>query len=162
MEIKLTKGKVAIIDDSDAELVLQYSWQAYCLGRATSKRWYAGTRERGTNKFIYMHRLLINAPSDVKVDHINKNSLDNRKTNLRLCTLSQNNMNRGPTTTKTSRYKGVNWDKNRNKWQARIRVDSKQIHIGRFDHEIDAAKAYDAMAIKYFGEFAFLNFGGQV
>ena len=160
MKIPLTKGKFAIIDDADEKLISNYSWQAYYVGRKNSKRWYAGARERITNKMVYMHRLL-SGVDGMLVDHINGDSLDNRRSNLRPCTNSQNNMNKGPTTTTTSKYRGVNFDKCRNKWKSRIKVGSRQIFIGRFQLEVEAALAYDKYAKQYFREFAKLNFGGM-
>ena len=104
-----------------------------------------------------MHRQILNAPADLCCDHKNHNGLDNRKANLRLCTVAQNNYNKRPLPNKTSKYKGVFWCSEAKKWRAEIRQNDQRIHIGYYDYEQDAAIAYDDYAIDLFGEFAYLN-----
>ena len=97
------------------------------------------------------------APKGTLVDHIDRNSLNNRRGNLRLCTPSQNILNtRGKKG--TSKYKGVWWNTKKNKWLAMITSKGRHFHLGFFDEEIEAAKAYDRKAVELFGEFAYLNF----
>lgn len=91
------------------------------------------------------------------IDHIDGNPSNNNINNLREVTQSQNCMNKKSDKNSSSKFKGVSWDKSTNKWRARIQVNSKQIHLGRFKSEIDAAKCYNNAAIKYFKEFAYLN-----
>jgi len=108
---------------------------------------------------IRLHREIMNAPDSLLVDHKNGDGLDNRRDNLRLATRSQNQCNKPKIKTKaTSQYVGVNFEKSRGQWAARIKHNNKQIWLGRFDSEIDAAKVYDEAAKKYHGEFARLNF----
>jgi hypothetical protein len=109
---------------------------------------------------VRLHRLILNAPQDLVVDHINGDSLDNRRANLRLATHSQNCCNKKKRENTSSRFMGVCFEKSKNKWCVRIRHSGKRIWLGRFDSEIDAAKAYDEAAKKYHGEFARLNFLG--
>lgn len=104
-----------------------------------------------------MHRLLMTSPTGTMVDHINGNGLDNRKENLRVVTNSQNLMNRGKNKNNTSGYKGVLWDKVRNKWIALIGFNNKNIYLGRFFTKNEAAFAYNAKAEELFGEFAQIN-----
>jgi len=152
--IKLTGGKYAIVDVEDYEKLSQYDWQLY---ESKSKNLYAFRYESG--KFIKMHRVIMNAPAGVFVDHKYGDGLDNRKVNLRIVTRAQNQYNRRKTSKKTSsKYKGVYFKKDMNKYCATIGLKGKKTHLGYFDNEIDAAKAYDEAAKKLFGEFAKLNF----
>ena len=100
-----------------------------------------------------MHALITGFP---ETDHVNGNSLDNRRVNLREATRSQNNWNRGKQLG-SSRFKGITWDKRDKNWKAQIQVNYKRISIGRFTDEIEAAKAYDKAAMEHFGEFARTN-----
>lgn len=83
----------------------------------------------------YAHRLIMNAPKDLQVDHINGNRLDNRKNNLRLATSQMNNHN-------NTVAKGYSFEKTRNKWSASIKLNRKKIHLGRYDTEAEARQAY--------------------
>ncbi len=149
--IPLTRGLVALVDDEDYP-------------RLAAFRWYANRRPHGIfyatrmieKKIRYMHHDVIGKASGLHVDHLNGNALDNRKANLRFATPSQNSANRRKSAACTSRYKGVN--KEKQKWQARIGVYGKRIFLGLFDHEEDAARAYDRAALLHFGPFARLNF----
>lgn len=110
------------------------------------------------NATTYMHKVIMKASREFQVDHINGNKLDNRKTNLRLCSAAQNSMNKSIASNNTSGYKGVTWRKSRSKWLASIRINTTLIHLGSFDYKEQAALAYDAAARKYFKQFAKLNF----
>jgi len=155
-EIPLTKGMVTIIDDDDYELVSQYKW---CVRTSEKGRYYAG-RNTGSNN-VYLHRWLLNAQFGIEVDHINGNTLDNRRSNLRLCTRVGNGRNgrKHRLYRSTSKYKGVYWSVN--KWQAQIRVGRERFNLGRFTNEEEAARAYNEAASKYYGEFARLNVIGD-
>jgi len=115
-----------------------------------------GPRE---TKRVYLHREIMKPKKRKLVDHRNNDSLDNRRANLRLATHSQNVINRPKTKSKTtSKYRGVYFDKYRKNWGAVIRLHYKQRWLGRFENEIDAARAYDKAARKYHKDFARLNF----
>jgi hypothetical protein len=150
IEIPLTQGKVALIDDADYPLVSQFKWCAV-LFNANSNLWYAETRTHGNH--LRMHRLLAGSG----YDHINGSGLDNRRENLRLCSKQQNNCNRQPYSNTTSKYKGVHWNDERSRWRVSIQSFGKTVYIGRFHSEQEAALAYDAAAIQYHGDFAWLN-----
>ena len=151
--IKLTFGKFAVIDVEDYDRVSQYNWCAI----EDDRCWYAHTFKRDGTP-LSMHRLITNAPKGLLVDHIDHNGLNNRKSNLRLCTNAQNQQNTRPRRGGTSRYKGVWLDKTRNVFMATISCNKKRYFLGRFKLETDAAKAYDKKAKELFGEFAYLNF----
>ena len=155
-EIPLTQGKVAIVDDKDYPIINSFKWSAAVRYSAKSERCYA-VRSVG-KKVILMHRLILGITSELQCDHINGDGLDNRRSNLRIATNTQNQMNRQKQPRCTSQFKGVCWDKSRKKWVALIMVNQKHIHLGRYNEEIDAAKAYDAAAKMLFRKYANLNF----
>lgn len=106
-----------------------------------------------------MHREIANIPEDLECDHINGNSLDNRKANLRAATRRQNCWNNSKRKPKSlSKYKGVSFSKRGRPWKAMLTVNGKWIYLGSFNSENQAAKAYDKAARRHFGEFAKLNF----
>lgn len=154
-EIKLTKDLVALIDEEDYERVSAYKWTAW---ESSPGRFYAARKDSffGT---VYLHRFIMgNLLTKKQIDHINGNKLDNRKENLRFVTASQNQANSNPSYRGKSKYKGVTWHTQNCNWFARIRVNYKEIYLGVFESEGDAAVAYDIAAARYFGSFAKLNF----
>jgi hypothetical protein len=151
--IKLSWGKWAVVDVEDYERLGRYKWLAVEMGRC----WYGRTLERD-GKPLAMHRVIMDAPKGLFVDHIDHDGLNNRKSNLRLCTRKQNRRNRRPNRGGTSKYKGVHWSKSCKKYRAAISHNKKRFCLGYFRDEIEAAKAYDEAAKKFFGEFAYLNF----
>jgi len=104
-----------------------------------------------------LHRIIMNCPKEMVVDHINGDTLDNRKCNLRVCTNAQNIMNSFPHKNKSCEFKGVCFSKKYKKWQSQITFEKKNYFLGYFENKVDAAIVYNNAAIKYFGEFARLN-----
>jgi len=151
--IPLTQGKFALVDSADYYDLIKYRWFA----ESSGKTFYA-IRSLPHQKKIKMHRHITNAPADLVVDHIDHNGLNNCRSNLRLCTRAQNIRNAPLRNSGTSKYKGVSWFANGKKWVATIRSNNKRHHIGYFDNEITAAKAYDEKAKELHREFACLNF----
>ena len=147
---------MALVDDCDYEWLNQWKWYAH-KQRSTYYAIRNGRRTATKRQRFFMHRVIMDAPKGMQVDHINHNGLYNRRCNLRLCTNSQNQHNRKPQSGK-SRFKGVSLDKRTNKWQVQIQHNNKRLRLGLFDNEIEAAKAYDAKAEELHREFACLNF----
>lgn len=146
--IPISQGKFAKVDDDDFEALSVNKW--------TCSHGYAVRKPK--NKNIYMHRVVMNVPDDMQIDHINRDPLDNRKSNLRICTGHENRCNIGPRKDNTSGFRGVSSHRSSGKFQSKITVNGEQIYIGTFDNPEDAARAYDVAATKYHGEFAYLNF----
>lgn len=155
MEIKLTQGKVAIVDAADYEVLSQFKW--YALKPTNNKNYYAarGAYDKVTKRrsIQYMHKFLLDTTD--YVDHVNRNSLDNRRSNLRSATPSQSRMNSTPKG--RSQYMGVSWSKSAGKWQATCTYQGKRKWIGGYDTEIEAAGAYNEWVKGIYGEFANLN-----
>ena len=153
--IGLTQGFETIVDDQDFEWLSKSKWYT----KRGRKLFYARHKERGKKhqKEVLMHRLILNAPQGMQVDHINGDGLDNRRSNLRLATNSQNLKNQGPHKDNCSGFKGVYWDKRAHKWRAQIRTDGKKTGLGYFTLKEDAARAYNDAASKAHGTFAWLN-----
>jgi hypothetical protein len=151
--IPLTRGKFAIVDAEDYPELSKHKWHATRDGRNS----YATRRNNG--KTTRMHRHIMNAPDHLVVDHIDRNGLNNTKANLRLCTHRQNHYNsKNDPKNKSSKYKGVAYKKNYNRYTAQIKQYGKTQHLGTFKTEREAAKAYDKKAKILFKEFAYLNF----
>lgn len=151
--IPLTRGKFALVDDEDFDWLSQWKWHIHTGYAARVLPKFLGKR-----KVIWMHREIAKTPDGMDTDHINLNKLDNRRENLRACSHSENKRNQGPQSNNASGRRGVHFNKWDRKWQARIKANGKNIHLGSFDSADEAALAYDAAARKYFGEFANLNF----
>lgn len=154
-EIQLSQGKVALVDDEDFDRIKDFHWYA----RKTGNTFYAAykVKSKGKSTTFYMHRIILNAPSDIPVDHADGNGLNNQKSNIRLCSHSENMRNTKMFKNNTSGFKGVSWHKRSNKWRAVIKVNAKHKHLGLFQTDIAAANAYNDAAKKYYGDFARLN-----
>lgn len=131
--IPLTQGKFAIVDKDDFEWLNQWKWHIDVGGYAVRRPYIKGSGRKNQKCInVRMHRLINKTPEDKQTDHINRNKLDNRKKNLRTVTSRENLMNTGLFAHNTSGYKGVSWDKSRNKFVAQIKVNQKHIHLGRY------------------------------
>lgn len=157
--IGLTQGKITIVDDETYEWASKVKWCAL-KGR---NNFYAVRNSlpdlNGKKRLLRLHREIMKSDEGLQVDHINGDTLDNRRENLRNATGQQNgSAYRKLKINKTSKFRGVCWIEERQKWAARIQASSKGYNLGRFDREEDAARAYDRAALEKFGEFAQLNF----
>lgn len=162
-QIPLTQGKVATVDDVDYPSLSRYKW---CAVFANTKgqgvpQWYAVRThgKRPNRNLVGMHRdvcgLIIG--DGKRVDHRDRNGLNNQRSNLRVCSLRQNNANMELPRHNTSGLKGVCWHKKHRRWRAAVYINNKSNHLGEFITKEEAGKAYDAAAIITFGEFALTN-----
>jgi hypothetical protein len=156
--IPVGQGKYAIVDADDYDRLAKYKWHVRNDGNTFYAFRWSSTRGGKKKQRLWMHHEIIDIPEGMVCDHINHNGLHNRKANVRPATSSQNSCNTRKRGKTTSCYRGVSQDARLNKWIARIGANGRQIHLGVFDDEVDAAKAYDTAAKKYHGEFAVLNF----
>lgn len=154
-EIELTQGHVALVDDEDFDAVNQYQWHAL----ASGSTYYARrnhVNEDGTRAMLILHRVLMNAPDDMEVDHEDGNGLNCQRYNMRLATHSQNKMN-APYRFNTSGYRGV-VSLSPGRWTVRLMKNYRNIGGGTYDTPEEAARVYDQLAREHHGEFATLNF----
>lgn len=156
MELAIGDHSV-LIDDADYEKISGVKWHIYMYGK---ELWYASGRKN--RKTVYMHRYILDAPLGLSVDHMNGNGLDNRRSNLRTCLHQQNLSNQRHQRRDTySQYKGVTYNKNKvaqkKPWIAQIKAFQKHYGLGYFATEVEAARAYDEAAKRFFGEYAKLN-----
>ena len=158
-EIKLTQGKVAFVDDEDFEKLNKYKW---CFHKQ-KKTGYAercvriGKRVDNKVLVVRMHREIVKAPKGLEVDHKDRNGLNNQKSNLRIVTHSQNQMNKCLQRNNKSGYKGVSWDKKLQKWLVRIVVMDKRVVLGYCDTAKEGVLIYNESVKRHYGEFARLN-----
>jgi len=147
--IAMSGGQFVLVDAADYEWLSRYTWSCNDSG-------YALRREKG--KKILMHRQIMQPPDGMLVDHIDGNKRNNCRCNLRVCTRQENSHNRAKRIGSSSRFKGVRYYKDRDKWRAEIWFHGQHLGLGTFDDEVEAARAYDRKAVECFGEFARLNF----
>lgn len=157
MQLPLTKGYVALVDDDDYPLVSCFKWSVYVDKKTVYAR--RTTQEDGSRYTVSMHRFIMGITDPkIEVDHHDHDGLNCQRLNLRVATRSQNIANCRKTINGTSsRYKGVSWYKSTGKFQAKIAVNGKQIHLGYFEDQTEAALVYNAAALHHFQEFAYLN-----
>jgi hypothetical protein len=155
-EIQLTKGKVSLVDDADYDYLKQFKWKANNFnGKFYAVRTFMISK--GNQSIVLMHRDIMKPKKGFVIDHIDGDTLNNLKYNLRICTHGENLRNQKLSTANKTGYKGVYFNKNNNKWCALIQVYNVKYHLGSFIDPVDAARAYNAAAIKYHGEFANIN-----
>lgn len=159
-KIKLKDGGVTLVDDESYEYLKQFKWHS-SHGYARSSKW---DKETKRVKHLYIHRLIILIPPGMEIDHINNNKLDNQSSNLRACTHTQNVQNRLGNTGSGSKFKGVHPSYSHNRkylhYSAQISVNGKRMSkLFPFtpEGEVQAAKHYNELAKKYYGEFAHVN-----
>lgn len=157
--LPLTQGKFTLLDATDFEWASQWKWRysfskwgGYAVREARTIK-----NNRNSRTSIYLHRALLNCPLGFEVDHRNHLTLDNRRSNLRLCTSSQNKHNMQIGRANKSGYKGVSRTKQGKPWMASIRHDGKTVYLGTYEGILQAAEAYNQAAVRFFGEFAQLN-----
>lgn len=155
-EIVLSQGTVSVVDASDYEWLNQWKWSLAIRKSERQTRYYAfrNVRTNVGSTVLYMHRALLNAPRGVLIDHRDGNGLNNQHYNLRLCNKTQNAANSKKQPGRTSRHKGVCWNKVVGKWAAYIKCGDKHLCLGFFDSEDFSAITYANEASKMFGEFA--------
>ena len=155
-QIPLNGDVATCVNDSDYERVLPFTWFLSGTGYAVGF-----VPVDGRFQLTYLHRFLMDAQPGQIVDHINGDSLDNRRDNLRLATPQQNGQNKRLSPLSTTGLKGVGWHRKRNKYHARIQLQGIRYHLGFFEDAETAAQAYDAAARTLFGEFAVCNYPEQ-
>lgn len=148
--IPLTKGLFAQVDDEDYDYLMQWKWCATKSG----KTFYA-QRTNEKRQSVLMHREILSTPKDMLTDHKDHNGLNNQKINLRICNHLENQYNKS--SVGVSKYLGVTYEADRKKWRASIAINGKNTKVGRFNTEIEAAKAYNEAALKHRGSFSNLN-----
>jgi hypothetical protein len=161
-QISLTQGQFATVDDRDHEWLSVWKWfahwdrctRSYYAARNLSSRSTTGRRQ----VTIKMARVILCAQPGQFVDHINHQTLDNQRINLRLCSPSENKRNRQKQSNNTSGFIGVSWYTSYNVWVAHINLNGKKLHLGYFTNKDEAALARDDAVKRLYGEFGVLNF----
>ena len=154
-KIRLNDGYSVIVDDRDYQAVVQHRW--FVVKREHLAYAAAAINQNGKQKFVYMHRYILNTLPGLHIDHRNRNGLDNRRRNLRVCTVAENIRNQRVSKCNTSGFKGVSWAVHTKRWRSTINKDGRQTHIGYFNDPISAAIAYNTAALRLHGAFALLN-----
>lgn len=156
--IPLSSGFEALVSNEDYEMLAKYKWSI----SPERKNIYAVRNRTNADpadlpSVIRMHRVILQAQPGTIVDHVNLNTLDNRRENLRFCNKGQNNYNRKPSKGKSSQYKGVAWNAKDSVWMSYVTHEGKRTYLGTYKNERDAVIAYNVGAKLLHGEFARLN-----
>lgn len=155
--VPVWNGFTALVDETDAEEMMHFAWHV-SKGYRTK---YARSKIRdsaGRWLSVSMHRMIMKSPVGIEIDHINGNGLDNRRSNLRFATHSQNAAYSGLRITNQTSYKGVHFRSDRGYFRMTVRCGSERIRRNGFSNAEEAARAYDEEALRLFGDFAVLNF----
>jgi hypothetical protein len=158
--LTLKSGNKILVDACNSALLSENGWREHVVGRTSyvRRRKYIGKKH---GKYVYevqyLHRLIMNPPKGMVIDHVDGNGLNNRRKNLRICTRAQNLSNQRKQHGCSSKYKGVTYHPKTGGWYSQIKFKKQHIYLGYFKKEEDAAIAYNTSAIKYFGKFAKLN-----
>lgn len=155
MEIEYN-DKIILIDDEDYELFCSHNWH-FVKGRNTFYL-YTNIIKDKKRKTVALHQIILTCPKDMCIDHIDRNGLNNQRSNLRVCNRSENQCNQFKRKNTSSQYRGVSWNKYQQRWECYINKDQKRTFIGKFKSEVEAARKWDEYAKKIHGEFARLNF----
>lgn len=156
-EIPIRGGFYVLVDDEDYEYLSQFKWNLNQKGYARRSIYLGKKNGKTLIKNITMHKEIMSHTKCDNLDHSDGDKLNNQKYNLRPATYAENARNRKPQKGKVSKYKGVCWRKDCNKWRARIMANGKWLNIGSYFTEEAAAKAYDAACVRLHGEFAYIN-----
>jgi HNH endonuclease len=152
--IQLTKGQNTLVDAGDYQELARHKWNAHRSGGYAARQ---TSRTAGKIQTVYMHRQIFCTPAGVLTDHKNGDKRDNRRSNLRAATCSENMANRRRRSDGTARFKGVRFDRRNGKWSAQIQWDGCRQYLGRFETEAEAAVAYNLAAVQMHGAFARIN-----
>jgi len=160
-EIPLTQGHSALVSQEDYEWLSQWKWFAWW--NPSGRAWYAVRSVKSPHGTVRMHRQILGLEKGDhrQGDHINHDTLDNRRENLRVATPSQNTQNRRAPNNNTSGHKGVSYRPCKKKWRASIRAEGRQIHLGYRDSKQECVELYRQAEIRYFGEYACAEQKGQ-
>ncbi|MGV1035336.1 MAG: HNH endonuclease [Microbacteriaceae bacterium] len=165
--LPLTRGQFSIHDVEDLEWVSQWNWRGHPTN-ANAQIYYAERTvcRNGVRHTVQMHRALAERWGwDIEgkaVDHISRDTLDQRRTNLRVATAAQNSRNSKRNTKNTSGLKGVSWEKSKSKWRAQISINDADLYLGLFETKEQAAAAYEAASLKHHGEFGRTESGSNL
>lgn len=157
IEIPLSKGYVAIVDDDCPDAILEKKW--HVLVKRSGKVYAIRNQATpdGGRCTEYLHRAIMSPAVGFVVDHIDGDGLNNQRSNLRVCSNTENVRNSKMHRRNTSGFKGVSWNKDRGGWDARIMVAGKQVSLGCFTHKSEAAEAYDHACVRMHGQYAKTN-----
>lgn len=156
--IELTRGKVALVSDDDLERISLHKWNAAWNPKTRSFYAQSNTPDgKRRQRTLIMHREIMRATVGQFVDHINRNTLDNRRENLRLCSFAENLRNRNLQSNNTSGFKGVKRHAQCDRWMATVSLNGVRRYLGLFKDPVEAARAYDREAKILHGEFASTN-----